>query len=160
MARYSSDAEGSAMFGVSLEMGTVDLEGHVFIVHAEDGSRVGCGILSMVDNQLEADLESLCDSLLCHGKCDCSTRCRYWLDLLHGIRHEFGNPISLPSICRLWQGLTVLPRMDDAEPIFMLEPALNPPKLKWATTTLVTDSNPWAIVGYEPTSAAPVVGQH
>ncbi|CAJ1965219.1 unnamed protein product [Cylindrotheca closterium] len=61
-AQYSSDAEGSTTFGASLEMGTVDLEGRAFVVHAEDGSRVGCGILSKVESHLGAGLASLGDS--------------------------------------------------------------------------------------------------
>jgi len=58
-AQYSSDADGSTKFAAALEMGTVDVEGRAFVVHAEDGSRVGCGILTKVMSPLEADLESL-----------------------------------------------------------------------------------------------------
>jgi len=63
-ARYSSDAEGNTEFGASLKIGTVDLEGRAFLVHAEDGSRVGCGILTKVaeTDYLSAELDSLGDS--------------------------------------------------------------------------------------------------
>jgi len=62
-ARYSSSEEGAATFSSYVEMGTVDLEGRAFLVHAEDGSRVGCGILTKVEDPLTADLAPLGDSM-------------------------------------------------------------------------------------------------
>jgi len=63
-ARYSSGANGRAEFGSFLEIGTVDLEGRAFLVHAEDGSRIGCGLLEKVaeEDYLTADLASLGDA--------------------------------------------------------------------------------------------------
>jgi Cu/Zn superoxide dismutase len=44
--RYSSDETGFALFSSVAVIGTSNLEGRAFVVHAEDGSRVGCGLLT------------------------------------------------------------------------------------------------------------------
>ena len=44
-ARYTSDGEGNAMHGAILNIGTNDVVERAFLVHAQDGSRIGCGIL-------------------------------------------------------------------------------------------------------------------
>jgi Cu/Zn superoxide dismutase len=44
--RYSSDETGFALFSSVTVIGTSNLEGRAFVVHAEDGSRVGCGLLT------------------------------------------------------------------------------------------------------------------
>mmetsp|Transcript_35314 Transcript_35314/g.63626 ORF Transcript_35314/g.63626 Transcript_35314/m.63626 type:complete len:322 (+) Transcript_35314:47-1012(+) len=59
-AQYSSDGEGSAVFGGFVDVGGMkvdDLVGRAFVVHAEDGSRIGCGLLQETTmNQQKATL--------------------------------------------------------------------------------------------------------
>lgn len=56
--RYDSDGDGVATYSGILDMGFGDLNGRAFLIHAEDGTRLGCGLLSMVppDEVLIADL--------------------------------------------------------------------------------------------------------
>jgi len=64
-ARYSSGADGKASFSGVVDIGsTDDIEGRAFLVHAEDGSRVGCGLLTKVDKYdlLQTETEPLADS--------------------------------------------------------------------------------------------------
>jgi len=59
--RYSSDGEGRAVFGGFVDIGSkqaaADLVGRAFLVHAQDGSRIGCGLLQeTTTNRLHASL--------------------------------------------------------------------------------------------------------
>jgi hypothetical protein len=45
---YDSDSEGSASFHGIVKMGTDDVIGRTFLVHAPSGGRVGCGVLEEV----------------------------------------------------------------------------------------------------------------
>jgi len=62
--KYSSDMMGSGTFSSLVFIGGDDVEGRAFIVHAEDGSRIGCGILEKVSssNVMRSDMKSLGDS--------------------------------------------------------------------------------------------------
>lgn len=55
-ARYSSNDEGYAVFGDLMEIGSSDVEGRAFVVHAQDGSRVGCGLLEPIDDDNDEDM--------------------------------------------------------------------------------------------------------
>lgn len=48
--RYVTDEDGSAQFSNVIVVGTRDLEGRAMIVSGADGTRVGCGLLEMVNN--------------------------------------------------------------------------------------------------------------
>ncbi len=41
----TTDADGFALFFDCVSTGEPDIEGHAFVVHADDGSRVSCGLL-------------------------------------------------------------------------------------------------------------------
>jgi Cu/Zn superoxide dismutase len=41
----TTDVDGSAIFFDCVSTGETDIEGHAFVVHANDGSRVSCGLL-------------------------------------------------------------------------------------------------------------------
>jgi hypothetical protein len=42
----TTDADGFALFFDCVSTGETDMVGHTFVVHADDGSRVSCGVLS------------------------------------------------------------------------------------------------------------------
>lgn len=48
--QYSSDTSGSASFSSLVNIGTSEVDGKPFIVHAKDGSRIGCGLLKKVSS--------------------------------------------------------------------------------------------------------------
>jgi len=58
-AQYSSDADGEAMVGELIDIGTTDVSGRAFLVHAEDGSRIGCGLLKNATGVSRASLISI-----------------------------------------------------------------------------------------------------
>jgi len=45
---YESDADGMGTFGNVVTIGTTDVHDRAFIVHATDGSRIGCGLLEYI----------------------------------------------------------------------------------------------------------------
>lgn len=47
--RYTSSADGVGTFGSVVDIGTDVLMGKPFIIRAQDGSRIGCGLLEAVD---------------------------------------------------------------------------------------------------------------
>jgi len=60
-AKYSSDGNGKAVVGDFIRIGTTNVAGRAFVVHAADGSRIGCGILKEDLNVLTSSMTSLSD---------------------------------------------------------------------------------------------------
>lgn len=57
--RYSSDSDGYANFGGTVDIGVVgggSLAGKPFVVHAANGTRVGCGLLEEIPSYTDGTL--------------------------------------------------------------------------------------------------------
>lgn len=67
--RYSSDANGIASFGSVLDIGTTNVVGRAFVLHNDQGGRVACGVLELVqdDDLLVAVSEADPDDLAMVG---------------------------------------------------------------------------------------------
>jgi hypothetical protein len=66
--RYSStDANGSASFSFSVNIGTKSIDGKAFVLHDNAGNRVACGILSRVLDAKSASLAPLSNSGVAGG---------------------------------------------------------------------------------------------